>query len=94
MWIPLNNEIQDSLKEKHPESNIDLRKAIVNLIKKIRTEQVPTLSTEAFVACRLVDFDKNVGFRPIGVGEILCRITEKVIGSVLNKEVVSSSGSL
>ena len=70
----------------------DLRKTIANFVKKICTEKVPTVAIEAFVACRLISLDKTPGLRPIGVGEILCRIT--VIVSVLKKEVASSAGSL
>ena len=75
-------------------SNVDLRKAIANFIKKLCTESISTVSIEAFVACRLIPLDKNPGLRPIGVGEILRRITGKVIVSILKKEVVSSAGSL
>ena len=49
---------------------------------------------QAFVACRLIPLDKNPGLRPIGFGEILRRITGKVIVSVLKKEVASSAGAL
>ena len=73
------------------DANVDLRKAIANFIKKICTEKVSAVSIEAFVACRLIPLDKNPGLRPIGVGEILRRITGKVIVSVLKKEVVSSA---
>ena len=76
------------------DAKVDLRKAIANFIKKICTEKVSAVSIEAFVACRLIPLDKNPGLRPIGVGEILRRITGKVIVSVLKKEVVSSAGSL
>ena len=75
------------------DTNVDLRKAIANFIKKICTEKVPAVSIEAFVACRLVPLDKNPRLRPIGVGEILLRITGKVTVSVL-KKVVSSAESL
>ena len=49
---------------------------------------------QAFVAYRLIPLDKNPGLRPIGFGEILRRITGKVIVSVLKKEVASSAGAL
>ena len=77
---------------KFDDAKEDLRKTIANFVKKICTEKVPTVSIEAFVACRLISLVKTLGLRPIGVEEILCRIT--VIVSVLKKEVVSSAGSL
>ena len=67
---------------------------IANFIKKICTEKVSGVSIEAFVACRLITLDNNGGLRPVGIGEILCRDTGKVIVSVLKKEVISSAGSL
>ena len=75
------------------DTHVDLRKAIANFIKKICTGKVSAVSIEAFVACRLVPLDKNPRLRPIGVGEILRRITGKVTVSVLKKEVVSSAES-
>ena len=76
------------------DTNVDLRKAIANFIKKICTEQVSAVSIKAFVACRLIPLDKNPGLRPMEVGEILHRITRKVIVSVLKKKVASSAGPL
>ena len=76
------------------DTNVDLRKAIANFIKKICTEEIST-SIETFAACRrLIPLDKNPGLRPIVVREILRRITGKVIVSVVKKEVISSMGSL
>ena len=76
------------------DTNVDLRKAIANFIKKIYTEKVSAVSIKAFVACRLIPLDKNPGLRPMEVGEILHRITRKVIVSVLKKKVASSAGPL
>ena len=85
-WILCSNNFGDA--------NVNLRKAIAIFIKKICTEKVSAVSIEAFVACWLIPLGKNPGLRPIGVGEILRRITGKVVVSVLEKEVISSSGSL
>ena len=76
------------------DTNADLRKAIATFIKKNCTKEISTTSIETFVACRLIPLVKNPGLRPIGVGEILHRITGKIIVSVVKKEVISSTGSL
>ena len=41
------------------DTNVDLRKAIANLVKKICTENVSTVSIEAFVSCRLISLEKK-----------------------------------
>ena len=76
------------------DTNVDLRKAIANFIEKFCTEEIFTTSIKIFVACRLIPLDKNPGLRPIGVGEILRRITGKIVVSVVKKEAISSTGSL
>ena len=74
------------------DANVDLRKTITNFIKMICTEKVSAVSIEAFVACRIIPLYKSPGLRSVGVGEILRRISGKVIVSVLKKEVISSAG--
>ena len=49
---------------------------------------------EAYTACRLIQLDKNSGVRPIGVGEVLRKIIEKAILSVIKLEILSSAGNL
>ena len=45
---------------------------------------------EAFLACRLVPLDKRPGLRPIGVGEVLRRISAKVVMSIVKEDVITS----
>ena len=49
---------------------------------------------EAFLACQLIPLDKNLGLRPIGIGEVLCRIAGKVVVTDFQIEIVTSVGSL
>ena len=69
----------------------DLRKAIVDFIKHICINEIEfqnnTTSLETFIASRPVPLDKNPGLRPIGVGEVLQRITGKVVMSMLKDNV-------
>lgn len=44
-------------------------------------------SLQAFLACRLVPLDKQPGLRPIGFGEVLIRISTKVVMSVWWKKL-------
>ena len=43
------------------DTNVDLRKAIANFIKKFCTEEISITSIETFAACRLIPLDKNPG---------------------------------
>ena len=56
--------------------------------------QLKLHSLQAFLACCLIPLDKNPGLRPIGIGEILHRIADKVIVSNIRKDLISSVGSL
>ena len=66
-------------------TNLDLRKAIAELIKKLCIEPITrntdgkSSSIEVFVACRMIPLNKNPGLRPIGVSQILRRIAGKVV---------------
>ena len=75
-------------------SSIDLRKAFAEIIKKICSIKNQSSSLEAFLACRLIPLDKNPGFRPIGIGEVLRGIAAKEVVTHLRTEIVKSVGSL
>ena len=60
------------------ESSSDLCQTLAKVTKKLCAEELPT-SLEGFLACRLIPLNKNPGLRPIGVGEVLRRIIEKVV---------------
>ena len=51
-------------------------------------------SISPLMACRLIPLDKNPGLRPIGIGEVLRRITGKAVLSVLRKDVEKVAGGL
>ena len=69
------------------DKNIDLKKTLVNFVKKNYTPEVSTRSIEAFVVYQLFLLYKNLGLRPVEIGEILRKITGKVIVPVPKKEV-------
>ena len=76
-------------------SGSDLCRSIANFAKILATDVIEDPETlTAFLACRLIPLDKNPGLRPIGIGELLRRITGKAITSVLKNEMMSAAGAL
>ena len=72
----------------------DLRKSFANVIRKISTTEISDNSLEAFLACRLIPLDKCPGLRPIGVGEILRRISGKVVMFLSKADVMESASDV
>ena len=64
-----------------------------NACKKLCTQTTNDESLEAFLACRLIPFNKNPGIRPIGVGEVLRRIVGKVVVWSVKNDIIKSVGS-
>ena len=50
--------------------------------------------SKLFLACRLIPLDKNLGLRPIGVGEVLRRIAGKVVMKVVKEDIKKAAGCL
>ena len=44
------------------------------------------------LACRLIAIDKNLGVRPIGIGEVVCCIVAKAAISVVKSDLLDSIG--
>ena len=72
------------------DSGKDLRKAIVSVTRKLCTQEIIDESLEGFLAARLVPLDKQPGVRPIGVGEVLRRISGKLAMTIVKKDVITS----
>ena len=76
-------------------TDLCLRKTFAQLIKKLCIEELgTTTSFGAFTACILIPLDKKPGLRPLGVGEVLKRITEKVIMMIFKKDITDAAGPL
>ena len=60
----------------------DLRKALADFIRHICVSEVDIKdnksSLESFLTCRLVPLDQSPALRPIGIGDFLKRIADKV----------------
>ena len=76
----------------------DLRKTIADFMKHIYINKIESqnniTSLETFIASRLVPLDKNPSVRPIGIGEVLCRIAGKVVMSIVKDDVTKAVGNL
>ena len=48
----------------------------------------------AFLACRLIGLDKQLGVRPVGIGEVLRGVIGKVVIKLLRKDILKATGSL
>ena len=81
-------------------SSYQLCEAIAELTKLLCIEEIDPDCLTEFIACRLVplnkgtDKDGKLGVRPIGIGEILRRITGKVVVSVIKNEIQEAAGPL
>ena len=52
------------------------------------------MTVHLLVACRLIPLNRNSRLRPIGVGEVLKRISGKVFMMISKQDVIKAAGSL
>ena len=67
---------------------------MVNVVQKLGTDLVETHAIETFQSCHLISLEKNPGPWPIWVGEVLRRIANKSIVSVLKEDVTKCTNTL
>ena len=76
-------------------SSINLCKSIATLTRRLCTEFVDPLTIEPIVACCLIPLDKGNGdVCPIGVNEVIRRITGKCVTRVAKQDVINDSGAI
>ena len=76
-------------------SGTNLYSAIATMMRRLCNEYVDPCSIEAILANHLIPLDKGEGkVRPIGVGEVIRRITGKCVMSVTKQDVIDACGSL
>lgn len=49
---------------------------------------------ETFLACRLIQLDKNPRLRPIGTGKVLHGVAGKVVVTHIRTDIITSVGSM
>ena len=69
----------------------NLHKAIASFIKKICIKKINDSSLSPLMVSRLIPLNKNLGLRPIGVGEVLRRVMRKVVMSAFSEDVTTVS---
>ena len=70
------------------------RNAFAQVVQQLCTDLVETHPIEAFLSCRLIPLDKNLGLRLIVVGGVLHRVGGKVIVLILAEDVIKYTGTL
>ena len=75
-------------------SDLYIQNAIALFIRKLATAPVPHSSIAPFLASRLIPLDKSPGIRAIGVGEVLRRISGKVLTMVLRQDITACTAPL
>jgi hypothetical protein len=77
------------------QSSTRLCEAIARMTKTLCTQYIDPTTIEALIASRLIPLGKGEGaVRPIGVGEVIRRISAKCVMNFAKKDVVEASGSL
>ena len=73
----------------------DLCTALASLAKRIctTTHVDPAACLAPFTACRLIALDKCPGVRPIGIGEVMCRIIGKAAIGIITPDILKVTGS-
>ncbi|CAB4004351.1 Hypothetical predicted protein, partial [Paramuricea clavata] len=100
LFGPLNDEIPESVYsqingEMFRQAALRTKRSGARMTKTLCTQYIDPTTIEALIASRLIPLDKGEGaVRPIGVGEVIRRISAKCVMSFAKKDVVEASGSL
>ena len=81
-------------------ASTNLCQSIAGLSKRLCTEDIHHSCLKEFLANRLIPLDKGEtkegkpGVRPIGIGEVLRRITGKLLIGVIKNDIIDAAGPL
>ena len=62
--------------------------------RRLCTDLVDPASVASLLSCRLIALNKNLGVRPIGIGDTARRIIAKAILSITRQDLQAAAGSL
>ena len=80
------------LSKAYGNASSQLCQAIADMTKRLSIESINPACLKEFTACRLVPLDKNPGVRPVGIGEVLRRISGKLVVRTLKLDIQQSGG--
>ena len=72
----------------------DLCDSLASIARRICSGYVDPSGLSAFVACHLIALDKCPGVQPIGIGEMVRRITGKAIATIISDDIQAAAGPL
>ena len=75
------------------QSSTNLCRTLASFARRLATEKVNDEVLRPYNACRLIPLDKNPGVRPIGVGEIVRRISARVILKCISHDLKALGGN-
>ena len=75
-------------------SSDNLCNAVASVARRLCTSYIEPSDLSAYTAYCLIALDKNPGVRPIGVGEVLCRIIGNAILGVIFPDIQAITGTL
>ena len=75
------------------QSSTNLCRTLASLARRLATEKVKEEVLPPYNACRLIPLVKNPGVRPIGVGEIIRRISARVILYCISNDLEALGGN-
>ena len=87
-----DSELWQALLLRHGAHSARLRGAVAALTRRLANSYVPWEEFRALKACRLVGLDKQPGVRPIGIGEVLCRLMAKTMAALTGYDLQLECG--
>ena len=76
------------------QASSELCEALACVCKRICSSYVDPCGLTAFAAFRLIALNKCPGVRPIGIGEVVCRILGKVICATIGNDIQEAAEAL
>ena len=73
---------------------MNLCKLVAKFAERLATSVISPVDLIAFNGCRLVARDKFPGVRPICIGELMCRVTGRIIVDCIRQDPTSLGGNM